>query len=489
MPMADDPSSSHDRWARLRFAIIGPLLAAPPRRGQLEAALRALADQTWRHPLTEQPVGFGFSTIERWYYAARQEERDPVGVLRRQRRRDAGQAWALSLKLREVLRAQYQAHPGWSYRLHTDNLAVVVAADATLGRMPAYTTVRRYMATHHLVPQPVVAPAPTPGAARAQRRREHLEVRSFEAEYVHGLWHLDFHQGSRKVLTAAGTWLTPHLLGVLDDRSRLACHLQWYTAETAETLVHGLAQAIQKRGLPRALLTDNGAAMLAAEVRQGLERLGIVHETTLPYSAYQNAKLEVFWGPVERRLLAMLEGEQELTLERLNAATQAWVELEYQRHRHAELGGSPLDRYLAGPDVGRPSPSSDELRRAFRAEVTRTQRRSDGTLTLAGRRFEVPSRYRHLRQLRVRYARWDLRQIDLVDPHTQTLLATLYPLDKSAHAHGHRRRLEPLPPAPGSPAAPAAGIAPLLSKLMAEYAATGLPPAYLPPPAPEDPPA
>lgn len=486
--MPDDPSFRHDRWARLRFAIIGPLLAAPPRRGQREAALRALAAQTWRHPLTEQPVGFGFSTIERWYYAARHADRDPVGILRRQHRRDAGQHWALSLKLREVVRAQYQAHPSWTYQLHADNLAVRVAADATLGRMPAYNTVRRYMVRHDLVPQPAAPPAATPGMARAARHREHLEVRSFEAEYVHGLWHLDFHQGSRKVLTTAGTWLTPHLLGVLDDRSRLACHLQWYIDETAETLVHGLAQAIQKRGLPRALLTDNGAAMLAAEVRQGLDRLGIVHETTLPYSPYQNAKLEVFWGQVERRLLAMLEGERDLTLERLNEATQAWAELEYQRHHHAELGCSPLDRYLAGPEVGRPSPSSDELRRAFRAEVTRTQRRSDGTLSLAGRRFEVPSRYRHLGQLHVRYARWDLRQVELVDPHTQTLLAMLSPLDKNANAHGHRRRLEPPPAAAPAPPAAAEGIAPLLRKLMAEYAATGLPPAYLPPPTPEEPP-
>ena len=89
----------------------------------------------------------------------------------------------------------------------------------------------------------------------------------------------------------------------------------------------------------------------------------------------------------------------------------------------------------------------------------------------------------------MRYARWDLRQVDLVDPHTQTLLATLYPLDKSANAHGHRRRLEPPPAAAPAPPAAAAGIAPLLRKLMADYAATGLPPAYLPPPAPEEPPA
>ena len=39
---------------------------------------------------------------------------------------------------------------------------------------------------------------------------------------------------------------------------------------------------------------------------------------------YQNAKQESFWGRVEGRLMAMLEGEQTLTLELLNEATQAW---------------------------------------------------------------------------------------------------------------------------------------------------------------------
>jgi len=41
------------------------------------------------------------------------------------------------------------------------------------------------------------------------------------------------------------------LLGVIDDRSRLVCHLQWYLDETAQSLVHGLSQAFMKRGLPR----------------------------------------------------------------------------------------------------------------------------------------------------------------------------------------------------------------------------------------------
>jgi len=53
------------------------------------------------------------------------------------------------------------------------------------------------------------------------------------------------------------------------------------------------------------------------------------------------------------------------------------------------------------------------------------------------------------------------------------------PLDKSANASGVRKRL--VPTAQGTLASPPAADTPaLLAQLLAEYAATGLPPAYLP---------
>jgi len=476
-----DEASGRDRWARLRFSIVGPLLAAPPAQGEMAAELVRLSEKSWRHPITAAPVRFGVSTIERWYYAARGERRDPVKALQRRIRKDAGLHRRVSEKLRVMVRAQYQAHKSWSYQLHRDNLAVV-AEDGSLGLMPSYSTLRRYMKGQGLFKQRRPRTVRfTPGAEQAASRLERLEVRSFEAEYVNGLWHLDFHHGSKKVLTPAGEWVTPRLLGVLDDRSRLACHLQWYLGETAEHLVHGLAQAFQKRALPRALMSDNGAAMLAAEFTQGLARLGIVHQPTLPHSPYQNAKQEVFWAQVEGRLVAMLEGVADLTLAALNDATQAWVEMEYQRTIHSETRQSPLERCAAGPDVGRPSPSSNALRLAFTAEEHRTQRRSDGTVSLNGQRFELPARYRQLSRIAVRYANWDLTHVHLVDERTGTVLARLYPLDKTQNADGRRRTLTPGLLDPATLAAPSrSGIAPLLRQLMTDYAATGLPPAYLP---------
>ena len=473
----DQRVSDPDGWARLRFAIIGPLLADPPPPGDLGVRLKALAAKDWRHPVTGLPLRFGFATLERWYYLAR-DAQDPVAALRRRRRRDAGQQRGLNPQLIEVVRAQYRDHPGWTVQLHYDNLAALVDEDERLGPLPSYATVRRFMKRAGLHRRRVAARR-TPGAEQAARRFESCEVRSYEAEYVHALWHLDFHHGSRKVLTRAGAWATPLLLALLDDHSRLICHLQWYLDETAETLVHGLGQALQKRGLPRALMSDNGAAMQAEEFTAGLHALGILHEPTLPYSPYQNAKQESFWATLEGRLMAMLEGVEELTLERLNTITQAWVEQDYHRSVHAEIATTPLKRYLDAPNVGRPCPDSETLRRAFRLRAQRRQRRSDGTLSLQGKRFEVPARLRHLETLHVAYARWDLRTVELVDPHTATPLCPLYPLDKAANASGERRRL-----APGSEPEPTpvmgTTLPPLLRKLLAEYAATGLPPAYLP---------
>jgi hypothetical protein len=45
---------SHERWARFRFSVIGPLLAAPPERGELQEQLKSLAAQNWQHPITGQ---------------------------------------------------------------------------------------------------------------------------------------------------------------------------------------------------------------------------------------------------------------------------------------------------------------------------------------------------------------------------------------------------------------------------------------------------
>jgi hypothetical protein len=183
---SDKPVSDPDGWARLRFAIIGPLLADPPPPGELGARLKQLATKDWRHPVTGLPLRFGFATLERWYYLAR-DARDPVAALRRRRRRDAGEQRGLTPQLMEAVRAQHREHPGWTVQLHYDNLAALVAEQTSPGPLPSYATVRRFMKRTGLHRRRV-NPRRTPGAEQAARRLEACEVRSYEAEHVHALW-------------------------------------------------------------------------------------------------------------------------------------------------------------------------------------------------------------------------------------------------------------------------------------------------------------
>jgi len=177
----------------------------------------------------------------------------------------------------------------------------------------------------------------------------------------------------------------------------------------------------------------------------------------------------------------MLEGVADLTLAQLNKATLAWIEMEYNRSVHTELGEAPLQRYLHRRDVGRPCPSSAELKMAFTAETGRTQRRSDGTISLKGIRFEIPSRYHHFQRLSVRAAFWDLSQVHLADPKTGAILCRLFPLDKRKNAQGERAARGSALDRPTAAVSPApSSMAPLLQKLIQQYAITGLPPAYLP---------
>jgi hypothetical protein len=201
--------------------VIGQLLAAPPPKGELHAEIEALAARQWRHPTTGDPVHFGFSTIERWYYRALKERTDPVGKLRRKQRADAGRQPAMSDAVRQAVLAQYAAHKGWSAKLHHDNLVVLSEKRPGLRPLPSYSTLRRFLKAHGLNKRRRLTSRRTEGAARAEARLFDREVRSYEAEYVGGVWHWDCHVGSKKVLTPRGEWQAPVLFGVLDDRSRL----------------------------------------------------------------------------------------------------------------------------------------------------------------------------------------------------------------------------------------------------------------------------
>ena len=85
-----------------------------------------------------------------------------------------------------------------------------------------------------------------------------------------------------------------------------------------------------------------------------------------------------------------------------------------------------------------------------------------------------------LREAWVRYARWDLASVDLVEGRSGERLCTLYPLDKRGNADGVRRPARPGTDEGGGASAGAGKLPPLLEGMLDAQAATGLPSAWLP---------
>jgi len=185
----------------------------------------------------------------------------------------------------------------------------------------------------------------------------------------------------------------------------------------------------------------------------------------------------------------MLSNVDNLSLDFLNRASLAWVEQEYNRAENEEMKATPIHEFIEVKDVSRPSPGEENFKFSFTRPETRKQRKTDGTIKLKGVRFEIPSRFRHIQKLHLRYQSWNLSKAYLIDGRRDEKLATIYPQDKTKNASGQRRLLEVTQEALSktntddsisSKIKTGDSIPPLLKKIMADYAATGLPPAYLP---------
>jgi len=411
--------------AEFRFSILGQLFSRPPKQGELAERLRELSGIDWTPPGSAYPEKYSVRTLERWYSAAKKSLIDPVAALLPAKRCDVGTRRVLSEEHCQWLKGNFREYPGWSWQLHADNLAAT-----TLQPTPSYSTVLRWMRKQGFFP-----------TRKSLRVRSIKEIRSFESAFSGELWHLDGHVCSRKVLNENGEYETARCIAFIDDRSRLCCHCQWVKGESAEEVVHIFIQAILKRGLPRRVMSDNGSGMIAAEFEEGVRKLGMTHERTLPKSPHQNGKIESFWKPMEHRLVAMLGNIRPLTIDKLNIYTQAWVEQEYNISVHSETHQKPKERFFSETSVIRQPPAYEIIRRSFRTIETRKQRRTDGTVSLEGVRFEIPQRFRHIERLSLAYSRWNMSLATIVNPDSHEEISDIYPIDKETNAVLNRQQI------------------------------------------------
>lgn len=266
-----------------------------------------------------------------------------------------------------------------------------------------------------------------------------IERRSFVAAHAGDLWQGDVLHGPA-IPTQQGLRKT-YLVSLLDDASRLIAHSAFCLGETALDIEGVLKEAILKRGLPKKLIIDNGAAYRSDSLQSICARLSIRLIHSRPYEPESKGKLERYHRTFRELFLEEIHLQAIQNLGDFNARLWAWVEQIYHQRPHEGLNGqTPLARFqqdlLHIRQLGALALELDDI---FCHRIKRYVRK-DGTIAWAGKLFEVP------------YEQARSSVILVIDPHTHTALkiesqsgetlgrVTL--LDKGANCHRKRQRPE-----------------------------------------------
>ena len=155
-------------------------------------------------------------------------------------------------------------------------------------------------------------------------------------------------------------------------------------SEALVSYLDAFENALAKRGLPRKLYVDNGAAFRSRHLEYISASLAIALIHSKPYQPQGRRKMERFFRTVRGPFLPGFKGQ---TLNELNEAFDGWLTHVYHQRMHSSTKQSPLERFAANLHCIRQAP--DNLHDYFR-KVARRKINKDRTITLDGRLYEGP---------------------------------------------------------------------------------------------------
>ena len=349
--------------AVFRFGIIHDLVGGTRLDfGERERLLREKCARKWEIPHSNQ-TRISRSTILRWVGMYLKEGRK-LEALYPRGRNDSGKSRVLDeetglalVQLRRQLPAVRvtelvkQMH---ERRLVTDGVGL------------SLSTAYRFLHRHGLMAKEPVA----------------VDRRKFEAELPNDLWQSDVMHGP--LLSIGEKRRKSYLIAFIDDHSRLITHGRFYVSEGLDCFMAAFSDAVSRRGLPRKLYVDNGAAFRSRQLEYTTAALGIALVHARPYQPAGKGKIERFFKTVRTRFLPCFKGD---TLEEINEAFDLWLEHEYHQRTHGSTGQTPFKRFTQRMECLRQAP--DNLREFFRKTVRRRVNK-DRSVVVDRRLFEAP---------------------------------------------------------------------------------------------------
>lgn len=387
MPMKKPPSD----LALLRYQAISAYVSLDPPRGQRTAILQQLSTRTWTLPDGRQ-VQFAAETLRGWVRKFRQGGLPAL--------EDAPRA-------RPGVKVLTDAQKDLLCQLKRDvpsrSLDRIIDIAEEMGQIApgllSRSTVHRVLQRRGL-------------SKRKRGEASVADLDRFEAAFPNDLWQSDM---------LAGPWLPDPdhpskrrqawLHAFLDDHSRLLLAGRWAFKSDLPTLELVFREALRRHGLPGRVYYDNGGPYRSHHMAQIVAVLSNQKPIfTQPYRPEGHGKIEAFNRLCRAAFVDEVKASSITTLDELNRAFRAWVDLKYNRRKHGETGEPPWERWRDGAHR---VVHVDE-RALVDAFLFRTARTTDkaGVLKLHGTRYQVgPDLAR--KKVEVRYDPERMEQIEV----------------------------------------------------------------------------
>lgn len=357
--------------ALFRLSVLGSLASRDRlERGELKKIIQDLANKTYRIPSSKRNH-LSPETIERWYYLW---DRGGIEALAPKIRCDKSQT-----KLSEPVKTALLTIKRDNQARSLNTLVSMVEGTGLVAKGKlSRATVHRFLQLNAL-------------SKRTVADASIIERRSFVAAHSGDIWQGDVLHGP-KIQTPQGIRKT-YLVSLMDDASRLITHCQFCLGETALDIENILKQAVLKRGIPKKLIVDNGAAYKSESLQSICARLSIRLIYCPAGEPEGKGKLERYHRTFRELFLDEIDIQSIKNIEDLNARLWVWIENIYHQRAHSGLDDkmTPLERFRQDLVHIRPLDiqTATRIDDIFYHRVSRLVRKN-GTVSWEGKFYEVP---------------------------------------------------------------------------------------------------